>query len=343
MESLVDLPIVMDEWDEQLHTTRWRIPLLPSRPIGWLLALSGVVTAALCAVIAASAIERWVAVRGIYQGNLEPADALAATQRWTTYSGAFAVAAVITVALFTIWSEVANRNAHRLAAVPDSVTSQAWRILVGGAFLAGALMVAGRWNKINITHLGAVGLAIIGLMTIPASFSRLTRVANQSTVLVRPFRGWRASASLAYISVFASQLIVHQRWELSDLSQELSVESLMLTAAERAPVPVAPSADLAAGVTTSVASTIAPTTTLPPTGNGVGSAIVDSPALRSMSRVGSHLIEHRLIADGVAMSVATLAIAVTAAFLAVGVTSLDRRHLVFSNGGITIREAKSLV
>jgi hypothetical protein len=333
---------------------RQRISLLPSFHVGLLLSPVVFLAAALCAVMASSSIERWFAVRKVYEGTLDVGALDASDTRWTTYSWYFAIAAGTAMVLFTVWSSLATVNARRLLAIPKTAMPQTSRIFLGAAFLGTALVTPGLFDRLDWSHLLSAGLAVVGLFIMPAPFAHLTRMANMSTVVIAPFRRWRGCASLAFICMFASHLMVRQRWGLNDLGDELSAEALAVVAAERAAEAVGPTTTVAvttlAPVVTTIDPTLIPAVVDPaslvaqpvvPSPTSVLAAVID-PATASTGRSASQIVQQQLLADAGLMTLATLAMAVAAGAVAAGVWSLDRRHRDFARSGYTIREAKLL-
>jgi hypothetical protein len=350
MQSLADPYSAVEGHNDA--QARQRIPLMPSFPVGMLLIPVVLAAAVLCAVIASSAIERWYAVRYIYGGTLDVDSLTAAELRWTTYSGYFAIASGTAVLLLTVWSALASANARKLLAVPRSIPPQTSRILVGSAFLGTALVSPGLMERLDASHIIAVVLALIGLVVLPAPFGHLTRIANMSTVVIAPFRRWRGTSSLAFICMFASHLLVRQRWALDNLADELSPDSLKYVAAQRVAAALPPISTIALAIdpiAVGLDPTLAATsTTVAPALDAAGalvSPIVQTtpPPPTGLGGATWQVIEQRLLFDAVLMSVATLAMAWAAASIIVGVWSLDRRHRNFAGNGYTIREAKSLV
>ena len=234
MQTLREQTSVTEVWEDDLPGSsapgrtpvRSRIPMLPSRGIGWAVALSGIATAVLGIGWASAVGLRYAIARSVANAE-RPASAFDRVDVHLSWLPTAVVIAVLaTAGLFVLWSFMATINSHRLAASRIDACALAAREVIAGLFLASAFVLPNRYtSNLNVAQLIAVGLAVIGLLALPAPFTRMSQVARRSMVIQRPFRSWRGMVSLAYIAVFGSQLLIHARGEVTDLRISLAPSS----------------------------------------------------------------------------------------------------------------------
>lgn len=234
MQTLDGQTLGTDSWEVDLPgnpasgrgAVRARIPMLPSRGIGWAVALSGIATAVLGIGWAAAVGLRYATARSVANED-RPTSAFDRVDMHLTWLPTAVLIAVATTAgLFIVWSFMATINSHRLAASRIDAGALAARELVAGLFLASAFIVPNRYtDNLDIAQLIAVGLAVIGLLALPAPFTRMSQLARRSMVVQRPFRSWRGMVSLAYIAVFGSNLLIHVRGGIGDVRPGLTRSS----------------------------------------------------------------------------------------------------------------------